>query len=275
MPSPLPRPPYIDSVVRSDAIVRTADGRDIEVWELLWSPEEDFLAGWATRFRQAYCLDDDIDRLRQGTGMSRLEYLTELVFPSANVGFGPATRAGDFTELLLSDFLESELGVWVPREKYMFKANPNESVQGVDVVGFGMSDYENWTSTDILVVCEVKAGLSASGYADQLQKAIDDSSKDYLRAAYTLNATKRRLLARGDSEAAAVVERFQNKPDRPYRLVSKAAAVLAGSAYDENSLSLATADSHNNADNLSLLVIRGSDLMDLVHALYSEAARGA
>lgn len=207
--------------------------------------------------------------------MSRLEYLTELVFPSASAGFGPATRAGDFTELLLSDFLESELGVWVPREKYMFKANPNESVQGVDVVGFGMSDHKNWASTDILVVCEVKAGLSASGYTGQLQKAIDDSSKDYLRAAYTLNATKRRLLERGDSEAAAVVERFQNKPDRPYRLVSKAAAVLADTSYDETSLSLATADAHNNAPNLSLLVIRGTDLMDLVHALYLEAAGAA
>ena len=92
----------------------------------------------------------------------------------------------------------------------------------------------------------------------------------------TLNATKRRLLQANQHDKALVVQRFQNLSDHPYVYRSGAAAVLSNTAYDEASLQSQTSlGAHKNAGNLELLVIRGSDLMKLVHALYERAANEA
>lgn len=275
MGSPLPRPAYLDSLVASGAGLKSTDDLDIDLWELTVPTDSTVLREWADRFREAYCPESEIDALRAGTGKTRSEYLTDLVFPNASQGLGPAVRAGDFTELLVSDFLESEHGLWVPREKYSTKPIPDSSAQGVDVVGLRVADPYSWSDEDLLVVCEVKAGLSGTSYGDQLQNAITDSAKDYLRVSFTLNATKRRLLSARDGEGAAIVERFQNHADRPYRFTSTATAVLDTRTFDPLRVSQADASAHNNREQLSLLVIRGTGLMALVHALYQAAADGA
>lgn len=275
MTSPSSRPAYLDSLVNVNPGVRTTDNMDIQVWELTVPTDVAVLREWADRFREAYCSDSEIDALRAGTGKSRSDYLNDLVFPNASQGLGPATRAGDFTELLLSDFLENEYGLWVPREKYAGKPIPDSSTQGVDVIGFRWLDTATCQDEDVLVVCEVKSGLSGKSYGDQLQNAITDSAKDYLRVGFTLNATKRRLLTSGDTAAAAVVERFQNIADKPYQFKSAAAAVLDDSIFDQSKISNSAAAAHNNREQLSLMVIRGAGLMALVHALYRDAANGA
>jgi hypothetical protein len=92
----------------------------------------------------------------------------------------------------------------------------------------------------------------------------------------TLNATKRRLRQAGQHEGALVVQRFQNLSDNPYFYRSGAAAVLTDSAYDEDLLQKTTNTAgHQNTGNLELIVIRGADLMKLVHALYERAANDA
>ena len=70
----------------------------------------------------------------------------------------------------------------------------------------------------------LNGGSQPAKYAERLQTAVDDSTKDYLRSSYTLNATRRRLLNAGDNEHALVVRRFQNIADRPYVFTSGAAA---------------------------------------------------
>ena len=275
MTAPSSRPAYLDSLVLAGSGIRSTDDLDIQVWELTVPTDVTVLREWADRFREAYCSDSEIDALRAGTGKSRSEYLTDLVFPNASQGLGPAVRAGDFTELLLSDFLENEYGLWVPREKYAGKPIPDASIQGVDVIGFRWVAPGRWQDEDVLVVCEVKAGLSGTRYSGQLQNAITDSAKDYLRVGFTLNATKRRLLTSGDTAAAAVVERFQNIADQPYQFKSAAAAVLDDGVFDESEIASSDAAAHNNRDQLSLMVIRGAGLMTLVHALYRDAADGA
>ena len=105
---------------------------------------------------------------------------------------------------------------------------------------------------------------------------IEDSSKDYLRRAITLNAAKRRLLQAGHRDRALIVQRFQNLADHPYVYRSGAAAVLSDASYDEAALQASTTVAgHQNATNLELIVIRGKDLMTLVHALYQQAADAA
>jgi hypothetical protein len=79
------------------------------------------ISDWAKAFRQNYCPDAEIDALIAGTPHSRTGYLNEIIFPDKHVAPGPSVRAGDFAELLVSDYLEFLLGYWVPRGKYSEK----------------------------------------------------------------------------------------------------------------------------------------------------------
>lgn len=270
------KPSYLLQLKKSPASLQTSDGCLIDVWELQVDANSNHLADWAFRFRQHYCSDAEIDVLRAGTGLTRSEYLTQLVFPDMSTAPGPAIRAGDFAELLVSDYVEHLLDYWVPRGKYAEKASRDESVKGVDILGFRLTNSPKSTPTDRLLAFEVKAQLSGGKYTGRLQTAINDSSKDYLRRAETLNATKRRLLQAGEHDKALLVQRFQNLSDYPYIYRSGAAAVLSDTAYDEPLLQNATKIAeHQNSANLELIVVRGKELMKLVHALYERAANEA
>lgn len=122
---------------KTGAKVQTADGIAIAVYELnVDHTDGPALTMWAKHFREHYCLDAQIDRLRKGTRKSRAQYLTDLVFPDKLDDFGPATRSGDFAEILICDLIESQLGFWTPRTRYDDKLVRNESPKGTDVLGF-------------------------------------------------------------------------------------------------------------------------------------------
>ncbi|CAB3863348.1 hypothetical protein LMG26841_02570 [Achromobacter dolens] len=252
-----------------------SSGGTCEVWELAVPDDAACLSEWASRFRQTYCPDSDIDILREGTGKSRSEYLLDLVFPDKNVPPGPAIRSGDFAELLVSDYVEFVLGYWVPRGKYAEKGSRDESVKGVDIVGFQCPNPEQPKPTDEMLAFEAKAQLGGGKYKDRLQVAVNDSGKDYLRAGETLAAMKRRMHMAGERASMLVVQRFQNAVDRPYRLLSGAAAILSDTAFDINGITGTMIAGHNNAGNLQLIAIKGKDLMTLAHALYQRAANEA
>lgn len=269
-------PAHLSSLSKRSKHLTTSEGRRIDVCELSVPSTASYLSAWALNFRQHYCPDAEIDGLRAGTGLSRAEYLTQLIFPDKIAAPGPSIRAGDFAELLVADYVEHVLRYWVPRDKYAEKASRDESVKGVDILGFSMGTPQSPAPTDTLLAFEVKAQFTGEQYAGRLQTAINDSSKDYLRRAITLNATKRRLLRAGQNDRALVVERFQNMSDRPYVYRSGAAAVLSDAAYDEALLQNETAVvNHQNAGNIELIVIRGKELMKLVHALYERASNEA
>lgn len=262
-------------LIKHQVPLKTDEGHPIEVWELS-APPTAMMSAWAKCFRQHYCADTEIDELRAGTNLSRSEYLTQLIFPNESIAPGPGIRSGDFAELLISDYVEYLLGYWVPREKYAGKSSPDESVKGVDILGFRQRAAPTALATDTLLAFEVKAQLSDSKYNDRLQTAINDSSKDYLRRAITLNATKQRLRNTGQADKVLIVQRFQNQADQPYIYKSGAAAVLSDSAYDQSALKTKTSIKHHqNAPNIELVVIRGTELMKLVHGLYEKAANEA
>ena len=266
--------PYLQQT----AVISTTEGRDVPVWTLTIPTDDSVLSEWATHFRNHYCLDEELDALRDGTGYSRKDYLTELVFPDRSEAPGPAVRAGDFAEILVSDYLEYIVGYWVPRDKYAEKAVRNESVKGVDVLGFRLADGvpESQNPDDVLIAFEIKARLTGNKYEQTLQDAIDHSEKDHFRKALTLNAAKRRLRLQGRNQDSLVVQRFQNPTDHPYHYKSGAAAVISDDSYDAVQIASNTVTvSHPNAAHLELMVIHGLDLMKLVTALYERAANEA
>ena len=265
------QPTYLRHLKPVDELT-LATGEGCQVWELQVPKDNACLSEWACRFRQSYCPDGQLDLLREGTGKTRAEYLLEFVFPDQSKAPGPGVRSGDFAELLIADFVEFLLGYWVPRGKYAEKGSRNESVKGVDIVGFKCPNAEQPNPSDELLTFEVKAQLRGGKYDERLQVAVDDSAKDYLRAGETLAAMKRRLLNNGNLRAMRVVQRFQNAADRPYVLLSGAAAVLSDEAFDAVGLSKTSTAKHNNARGLRLVVVKGEGLMDLAHALYQRAA---
>jgi hypothetical protein len=270
-----PIPSHTTWLKRSAKKLATKDGKAVLIFELkvdLKDPKT--LSAWAKHFREHYCLDSQLDMYRKGTNKSRGDYLTDLVFPDATDDFGPATRSGDFAEILVSDLLQSQYGFFVPRTRYGSKTVRNESTKGSDIIGLKLEsgDPTVYAPSDVLIAFETKAQLKSKSPKNRLQDAVNDSTKDKLRLAESLNAMNRRLIDLSRFEEAEVVQRFQEPIGRPYKRRSGAAAVYCTSLYQPASVSATDCTGHENHGELRLVVVHAKDLMALVHSLYQRAA---
>lgn len=261
---------------------KTADGKDVEVWEFHHENDDAVLTAWAKHFRNHYCLDTEIDFLKGK--QTRKDYLNSIKFPSKTTKLGPGIRAGDFGEIIVADYLQWLLGFWVPRVRWASKVVRDESPKGSDVIGFRFHKKDGRSSPkDVLVVFETKTKFSGSG-GNRLQDAINDSAKDHIRIDESLNFIKQKFFERKDIERAQLIERFQNPVDIPYKETYGAAAIISDAHFDVKDITSAdcgkipkTAKSkeyfpHPNKGSLDILVIKGPNMMELVHELYRRAA---
>ena len=258
---------YLNNLTKIKDIV-TTEGDSVEVFELSTMIDDIAFNEWAVHFRQNYCQDDCLDFLIKGTSMSKQEYLLTNKFPHEKDGLGPGTRSGDFAELLVSDYLEFSLGYTVHRERYKNKINSNSSTQGTDVIAFKIVNSIP-SIEDELVTFEVKAQASGKDAKNRLQDAIVDSYKDAIRKGETLSALKQIYFEKKDFEKANQVERFQNKPDNPYTEQYGAAAVHDTKTYSEELIK----NIKLNGAKRWMIVIKGDNLMNLIHKLYEVAAQ--
>lgn len=262
--------------------LKTADGKEVEVWEFQHQNDKNILSAWAKHFRNHYCLDDEIDFLRGK--QSRKDYLNSIKFPSSTSKLGPSIRAGDFGEILVADYLQWCLGFWVPRIRWSSKVVRDESPKGSDVIGFQFhKEDDEKSSGDILAVFETKTKFSRSG-KNRLQDAINDSAKDHLRIDESLNFIKQKLLERRETEQAQRIERFQSPVDMPYKESYGAVALISDEYFDLNIVVDADCNKipqsakskefvpHPNEKSLVLVIIKGNAMMNLVHELYRRAA---
>ena len=252
--------------------LKTADGKEVEVWEFSDENDEAVLSAWAKHFRNHYCFDSEIDYWRRGYKCSRGEYLNTIKFPDPKDAPGPSIRAGDFGEVLVADFLEYLLGYWVPRTRYGDKTIRNESTKGSDIIGFHIIKDGKASSKDKLAIFEAKAQFSGKKAKARLQDAVDGSAKDIARKAESLNAIKQRLHGRNELDDAEKIERFQNEVDHPYKEVYGAVALFENPLFDGHLTSSTDASSHPHSGDLALVVIKGDQMMALVHELYRRAA---
>lgn len=261
-------PKHITLLEEEDSIT-TNDNNTIYVWRLNPCTDEEILNEWATYFRQHYCSDQELDILRSGYGYSRERFLNEIKFPNRSDRLGNSTRSGDFCEILVADFAQYILNYYVPRTRYDRKANPNSSTQGSDLLAFKVG--KNISSNDELLVFEVKGQAANTKAKNRLQDAVNDSTKDIKRIAFSLNAINQRLIDKGDYDGAKIIQRFQNATDHPYKRRLGAAAVHSDYSFSEAALKTTDTSNHINPD-LYLLVIHKKDLMDFIHELYRRAA---
>lgn len=259
---------YIKGYDTEDTLY-TADGREILVLRLRLSDEDAVLNEWATHFREQYRYLDDLDFEREGTGLSREEFLRNYVFPG-NKRPGPSTRVGDFCEILVADYIEFVWNYFVPRIRYRNKFNRNTSPQGSDVIGFKMG--LSPSPKDEAIIFEVKGASDPKGRQEgyeRLQAAVDDSGKDIIRFAETLNATKMKLRDMRKMDQAKMVARFQNITDKPYIIKYGASAVLTEKKFDDKDMAKVTTYGRN--DDMELIVIHTKDLKALIDELYRRA----
>ncbi|UXN06207.1 Hachiman antiphage defense system protein HamA [Bartonella sp. HY761] len=249
-------------------------GECVPIYEFAYDVRNQvIMSSWAKHFRNHYCLDNEIDILKP-PGMTNSDYLLSLKFPDSSPGLGPSTRSGDFSEILVVDFLTYLSGYYVPRTRYDRKIIGNESAKGSDVLGFKQEN-TNPSPKDELLVYEVKARLSENNVANTLQIAIDDSLKDGARLAESLNGAKQRLFDQKDIPGMQKITRFQQNVDLPYKTKFGAAAVLTNSSCCAETLAKSSTQKHPSQSQLEMIVIRGPLLMSLVHSLYERAANEA
>jgi hypothetical protein len=265
-------PKHINWLINTGEKLRTADGKEVELWEFKHQQDESTLSEWASHFRNQYCLDIQIDILRKGTGLSRTDYLKQMKFPDSSMPPGPSIRVGDFTEILVADFLEHLLKYWVPRFRYTDKTIRNESKKGSDTIGFLFSKEGESSPKDKLAIFESKAQYSGKRPNPILQDAIDDSAKDITRKGESLNAIKQRYLDIDDIDCANKVARFQNEVDNPYTQMFGAVAHWDSKIFDPTIIDSTSTVLHPFAGSLFLVVIKGDEMMSLVHDLYRRAA---
>lgn len=263
------KPQHLDWVIE-EKTVTTFEEKRIIVYELNIQNNENILDSWAKNLREHYCADSEIDIFREGYGFERDEYLREIKFPDAHNPPGPSVRSGDFTEILVADYVQYILDYVVPRTRYDRKVNRNSSTMGSDLIGYKCS--KKMSADDEMIVFEVKATASEVKPSSKarLQKAVDDSNKDVLRLAETLNAVFQRLLDRNDLEEAKRVKRFQNSSDNPYKKYYAAAVVQSKKSYSEDLLKTVST-LHHKDPNLKLIVIYCDKLMDFIHKMYGRA----
>jgi len=249
----------------------SACGRSVPIFELSHDmADQARMSAWAQHFRRHYCSDDDLKYIKP-SHVSSYDYLVEIKFPSKTKKPGPSVRSGDFAEILVADYMQYLRGYDVPRTRWDRKIISNESAKGSDVVGFKW-DNSSPSASDQLLVYEIKALASEKGRAKVLQKAVDDSAKDDIRLAETLNAMRQRLGDKRDIQGSSTIARFQNYSDHPYEKGYGAAAVVSTSSFNLAKLALTTADAHPYKNRFEMLVIRGDSLIPLINALYERGA---
>jgi predicted RNA-binding protein with EMAP domain len=261
------KPMHLNWLVKSSTRLQTKDGHEVNIFDLLHSTDDETLSLWAKHLRNHYCRDNDIDEFRKPTGLSRKEYLMQLKLPDR----GPIL-SGDFSEILIADYIQFCLNYIVPRTRYDRKINKNTPSHGIDILAFRILNQKKDSTNDKLLTCEVKAALQKNK-SNTLIKAIEDSKKDFtIRKPESLNAMRQRLKDRNRQSEVEIVDRFQNYADRPYMEISGAACVHSNHTWQNDVVTQTNVNEHPNQDNLFLMVIKGEQLMDLVHKLFRRAA---
>lgn len=245
----------------------TTTGQTVKVIDFNHGEDEEMMIAWAKHFRNQYIHDEKIDEACTPMGLSRSDYLKDIKFPNT-ANPGASVRSGDFSEVLVADYVQFVLDYSVPRTRHDAKLNRNTSPNGVDVIGFKLvGGGEN--RRDEMISFEVKASLAAKNQS-AFQNAIDDSKKDFnTRTPEALNAMRQRLKERGDLEQVKLVERFQNKTDHPFKEVTGAVLVCSTHCWEDGFVTSANSEHPN--ENLYLLAIRGEQLMELANKLYKLA----
>ena len=260
-----------------DRSILSKNGNKIDVFRLKNDLLDDnSLNNWASGLRNNYVEKNLLESLVEGTGLTQKEFLEKNIFPNPQNKIGASTMSGEFGEILVYDYINFVLKYYVTRTRYLEKVNPNMPVSGSDVIGYHVKNIDNPGKTDHLIVAEVKTRSSNSGNKKGLcektvKDAIDHSVKDRVRLGESLNAEKRRFLNRSRIQQAKIVERFQNKTDKPFTIDFFAVAVLDSDFYLDQEVLDVVNIQYEKLEKTSILIIHSKGLLNFLRDLYRRA----
>lgn len=260
--------------------LETIDKGQVKIFEMTIQSDPKILSDLAKHLRNHYEFDSNLDESRKGTNLTRKDFLLSLKFPDTLPGFGSSVRAGDFNEILFADYIEENLDFIVPRTRYLFKINRNESPQGTDIIGFKIINKNGFSKTDELITFESKSYLSKPKKGENpFQNALEDSFKDTDmtnngRLAFSLNAMKQRLKLIGNEKLACLVERYQDFNSFPYQILHGAGSIVDKRFWQDTIVSQSNAEVTKRGEYLFLIII-GDDVMKFIHSMYERAANEA
>lgn len=224
---------------------------------------------WAEYFRKNYCDDEElIVESQLNHNETRQEYLQQ-IFPDE----GSVFRVGDFTEILVADYLMYLRDYIVPRTRYNNKDKRNWSTQGCDVIAYKMEDTNHPSKSDTMLVFEVK-GQSVGKPKARLQDAINDSKKDIERITESLLSSKRKLINGKSIEECKqctelmVILRFENRAAEPCIEKYGAATVQSDESYSKELIEKVDISGDSNVE---LLAIHCPELKENIKELYERA----
>lgn len=272
MPSQ-PMPSHCEWFIDTGRTLSTVDGQVVKIIEFQHLSDEAVLAEWALHLRRHYASDHELVENSRAMGMSKSDYLREIKFPNT-IPPGPSVLSGDFSEILIADYIQFLLNFNVPRTRYDRKSTQNESVRGTDILAFKLNG-TRVSRRDELLTVEVKGALKSNPRgSNPFQNAIRDSIADFeTRLPLALNATLQRLKDRGEMQSAQNVERFMNKIAHPYKHTTGAFVVCSNNSWRNSFVTQANANHPNS--NTFFLAVTGADLMDLAKQLYEIAYASA
>lgn len=246
--------------------------KEKSVTVLHFVPEKDnkkALEEWAHEFRKNYCDDEELSlELACNSNETKEEYLQQ-IFPAED----SKVRIGDFTEILVADYLMYIKDFMVPRTRYSYKDKRNSSTQGSDVIAYKMADTKEPSENDIMLVFEVK-GQSKGKPKKRLQEAIEDSKKDIERITESLLSSRRKLMKGKSPEECnqcpeiRAILRFANRAAEPCIEKYGAAAVQSDESYSKELIKKVKVSGNPNVE---LLVIHCPDLKENIKELYERA----
>ncbi len=252
--------------------VTTNQGERVQIFHLMPKDEEEALIEWARNLRRNYVDDQVMEEMASSLGVGHEEYLKTYKFPDPLDKWGKNVMIGDFSEILVADYLQYVLDFVVPRTRYNSKINRNRSTQGSDLIAYNVANSDEWNPKDELFVFEVKAQSTEAKAQARLQEAVEHSSKDITRLAESLVASAEILTRIRKPDQAKVVQRFLNGTDRPYITRYAAAAVHSTSSFSRDLIKQLDTSQHPSKE-VQLMVVHCERLMEFINNMYERASK--
>lgn len=267
------RPQYIDWVVKEDGVV-FEDHQPLNCYRLSYAIDGTILNDWALHIRRHYVPDSELEEDAALNNLSVEEYLRQFVIPQKDEPFGPTARSNDISEILFADLFEFVLNYEVPRCKQYNRSGKNESEHGTDIIAYRFFINEKKPhKNDELVAIEVKALLSSKEASKGIKDAVGDSKKDEHRVSHTLDYYRKKLRAMGRASESESIARFQQKPERPYRMSYVGAAISSLPSIERKVIvGIKGTDLELKTDQ-SVFYVHGADLMSLTHQVFERCTK--
>jgi hypothetical protein len=262
---------YANHFIEEENVI-TNQGEKVQIFHLIPENEEVAMVEWARNLRRNYADDQVTDEMSSSLGVSHEEYLKTYKFPDPLDTWGKVVMIGDFSEILIADYLQYVLDYVVPRTRYNSKINRNRSTQGSDLIAYNVASSDEWNPKDELLVFEVKAQSSEAKAKARLQEAVEHSSKDITRLAESLVASAEILTRVGKQNQAKVVQRFLNGTDRPYITRYAAAAVHSTFSFSRDLIQQLDTSQHPS-EGVQLIVVHCDRLKDFINSMYERATK--